>query len=51
VIAQEFGVEVEIPVSTELSWDNYVPQDVPENKEKNFISGISLWSKWLKLGF
>jgi len=51
VIAQEFGVEVEIPISTELSWDNYVPQDVPENEEKNFISGISLWSNWLKLGF
>lgn len=51
LIAQEFGVGVEIPDSTELSWDNYVPQDVPENEEKNFISGISLWSNWLKLGF
>jgi dTDP-glucose 4,6-dehydratase len=51
VIAQEFDVDVQIPVSKGLDRDNYVPQDVPERVEKNFISGISLWSKWLKLGF
>ena len=51
MIAQEFGVEVEIAVSKELKLDNYVPQDVPEMLEKNFVSGISLWGKWLKLRF
>jgi dTDP-glucose 4,6-dehydratase len=51
VIAQEFGVELEIAVSKELKLDNYVPQDVPERLEKNFVSGISQWGKWLKLRF
>jgi dTDP-glucose 4,6-dehydratase len=51
VVAQEFGVEVEIVVSKELDLDNYVPKDVPEIVEKNFVSGISLWAEWLKLGF
>jgi nucleoside-diphosphate-sugar epimerase len=51
VIAQEFGVEVEITGSKELKLDNYVPQDVPEMLEKNFVSGVSLWGKWLKLRF
>ena len=49
IVAQEFDVEVEIEVSKEGFVNNYVPQDVAEAEEKNFVSGISLWAEWLKL--
>jgi len=51
VVAQEFEVEVDIPASKGLNRDNYVPKDVPEMVEENFVSGIERWGKWLRLGF
>jgi dTDP-glucose 4,6-dehydratase len=50
VVADEFGVNVEIFDSQATNRDNYVPQDVPIIVETDFNNGISQWAKWLKLG-
>lgn len=50
VVADEFGVNVEILDSRATSRNNYVPQDVPIIVETEFNSGISQWAKWLKFG-
>jgi dTDP-glucose 4,6-dehydratase len=50
LVANEFGVGVEILDSQISRKDNYVPQDVPTMLETDFSYGISQWAKWLKLG-
>jgi nucleoside-diphosphate-sugar epimerase len=49
VVADEFGVNVEILDSRATKRDNYVPQDVPIIVETDFNNGITQWAKWLKL--
>ena len=49
VVANEFGVDVEIFDSRATEKDNYVPQDVPINLETEFNAGVSRWANWLKL--
>jgi dTDP-glucose 4,6-dehydratase len=51
LVANEFGVGVEILDSQTSRKDNYVPQDVPTMLETDFSYGISQWAKWLKSGF
>jgi dTDP-glucose 4,6-dehydratase len=51
LVANEFGVGVEILDSQISRKDNYVPQDVPTMLETDFSYGISQWAKWLKSGF
>jgi nucleoside-diphosphate-sugar epimerase len=51
LVANEFGVGVEILDSRISRKDNYVPQDVPTMLEIDFSYGISQWAKWLKSGF
>jgi nucleoside-diphosphate-sugar epimerase len=50
LVANEFGVGVEILDSQMSRKDNYVPQDVPTMLETDFSYGISQWAKWLKSG-
>jgi nucleoside-diphosphate-sugar epimerase len=50
VVANEFGVDVEIPESPITQNDNYVPKDVPVEAEKDFTLSISQWAEWLKSG-
>ncbi len=49
VVADEFGVKVEIFDSNASKRDNYVPQDVPVIVETEFNNGISQWANWLRL--
>jgi dTDP-glucose 4,6-dehydratase len=50
VVANEFGVNVEILDSQVSRKDNYVPQDVPTAVATDFSHGIEKWAKWLKSG-
>jgi nucleoside-diphosphate-sugar epimerase len=47
IIANSYGVPIEILKNHSLAIDNYVPLDVPREKEKNFDEGIKIWGRWL----
>jgi nucleoside-diphosphate-sugar epimerase len=48
VIAREFNVNVEVLNTNPDVIDNYVPLDVPQLTEKDFVLGISEWRHWLE---
>lgn len=49
IIAQEFGVKVEVRGQNSDPIDNYVPLDTQALSEKDFEIGISEWRKWLEI--
>lgn len=49
VIANLFKTVVEESGSQDLPVNNYVPLDVPVDKEKDFYKGLTTWNQWLNL--
>lgn len=49
VIANMYQTVVEESASQDLPVNNYVPLDVPADKEKDFYEGLTTWDQWLKL--
>lgn len=49
VIANMYETVVEESGSQDLPVNNYVPMDVPVDKEKDFYEGLATWDQWLNL--